>query len=235
MAGSAAGRAEPAEEEEERGSGCCGCGGSSKPVDLDALREAGPLSRLTFAWASGLVSWCFDRELKQEMVWRLRESEKAKTCAALLRDQWEGVELNKPRGERSLTSAIFSVWGGEIALMLATKALWLALTLGTNAYALPSLIRVLSQNQTALSSSPDAISIGGGMYIDRWGLVFASLFLVFELLRSLAINSFWMRGSTLGGCRPCLSLSVSGCLTVCTFASRHRTSVSPCLALFSLL
>mmetsp|Transcript_3016 Transcript_3016/g.5269 ORF Transcript_3016/g.5269 Transcript_3016/m.5269 type:complete len:1430 (+) Transcript_3016:168-4457(+) len=76
---------------------------------------AGPLSRLLYLWVGPLVRLAARQPLLQEHLWPIRDDCRATRLADKFDREWE-LEMQKPKGQRSLAKALFRLFRRQLII-----------------------------------------------------------------------------------------------------------------------
>ena len=145
------------------------------------LASSSWLSRLWFAWASGLVAIGYDRPVQMKDLWKLRPWESADDSYNALSKLWNEEIKNNPTNP-NFTKITWKFVRWQLFLVFLCKMGWLLFAMVGNAYLLRELVIFFYTQDRPL-----------------WhGLLLALGFIITEFGRSLCVNHHWLIAVLIG-------------------------------------
>mmetsp|Transcript_31 Transcript_31/g.111 ORF Transcript_31/g.111 Transcript_31/m.111 type:complete len:1480 (+) Transcript_31:320-4759(+) len=151
------------------------------------FNKAGLFRRMTFIWATPLMNIAFRREIEASELWQVLNRHKGPILTDKLAAAW-AREVEKRGVEKArLYRALIPVFGYEYFQAFMYQMAWLVAVTSTNAVLLVQLLNLLDDFARGEVETVQA----GHLEIPYFGFVYAILFGVGEVFRSVFINQHW--------------------------------------------
>ena len=124
-------------------------------------------------------------------LWYLRDGQKSTLVADRLESHWDP---SLSTHSHSLLYVCLRLYAWQILKGLTWFAFYFAAAMMTNAVLIVELLNVLER----FGSGKEPVVMAGDLAIPYAGFIYATLFLVGEMIRSLCINQFWAYASEIG-------------------------------------
>ena len=127
-------------------------------------------------------------------LWYLRDGQKATLVADRLESAWRASDGSGSRSARGLLRICLRLYAWTICKGLVWFAFYFAAAMMTNAVLIVELLNVLER----FAAGKEPVVQAGELSIPYAGFIYATLFLIGEMIRSLCINQFWAYCSEIG-------------------------------------